>query len=120
MNPRLLLPAAALAAAPAAPAATRAPTRGPVRRATAPAARKAPAEVAADGTLSTSSGVYRLFVERVIQNASLTLDFAPVAGEARPLEGQQTVYVYLAVVAPNRDQITGIVGLGKTASAATD
>jgi hypothetical protein len=59
-------------------------------------------------------------VERVVQNASLTLDFAAGAKPGGPVEGKETVYLHLLVVAPDRDRAGALVGLGSNLSATTD
>src|SRR4029453_11195416 len=79
---------------------------------TAPAVPGAPPPAAA--------GPFCIFVERVIQNASLTLDFAPEGSESAAAEGRQTLYLYLGVEAADRDRLLGIVGLGRNLSATTD
>jgi hypothetical protein len=56
-------------------------------------------------------------VERIVQNSSMTLDFAP----ARPTEdGGQSVYLYLAVIAADRDQVSGIASVASGATATTE
>ncbi len=67
---------------------------------------------------AVTAGGYRVAVERIVQNSSLTVEFT--GGQAAPVDGGQTNYVYLAVVAPDADRARAIVGLGKQLTATTD
>src|SRR5438132_8678294 len=59
----------------------------------------------------------RILIERVVQNCSLTLEFS---GGAPAQQGGQSVYLYLAAIARDRNQASGIAGLAKGATATTD
>src|SRR4051794_38797567 len=65
---------------------------------------------------ATTAGPFRLVIERIVQNSSLTLNFAGEHAE----EGGQSVYLYLAAIAPDRGKASGITGLASGATAITD
>src|SRR5688572_18806568 len=106
--------AAAPAKKAAAPAAKQPLPRGTTALSPGGTPRPAPG---AEAELDAAAGPLKMVVERVVQNASLTLDFAPDTREAAPVEGRQTVYVHLAVSAPDRDLVSGIVGLSREITA---
>lgn len=86
----------------------------------AAALRQSPEHDSAESGPSAALGSLRMVVERVVQNASLTLDFAPTPPAADAVDGRQTVYVYVAVSGPDRDTVSGIVGFGKETTGVTD
>src|SRR5262245_22964128 len=94
---------------------------GPARPGAPPADRRAaPAPAARPGTpASGTAGLYRVLVERVVQSASLVLDFTEPRKEPDD-EGKQTVYVHLLVTAPERDQACAIAALGEGLAGVTD
>src|SRR5688572_1612320 len=102
----------------ATPAANRPLPKGTV--ALSPGGAPQPAASDGAGELAAAVGPLRLVVERVVQNASLTLDFAPEMGDAAAVDGRQTIYVHMAVSGPDRDLVSGIVGLSREITATTD